>query len=100
MVKSVRSVDREPRSRTLAPMDLSEIPLWQRQNWSSGLSTSSQLLTALAADVDVSVRVGVAENYWTPSEVLEQLARDGSEAVRAAVVENRRTRPEGRDQPA
>jgi hypothetical protein len=81
-------------------MDLSEIPLWQRRNWSSGVSTSSRLLAALAEDGDVSVRVGVAENYWTPPEVLEQLARDRSEAVRAAVVENRRTQHEGRDESA
>jgi hypothetical protein len=75
-------------------MSLSGVPLWQRRNWSTGVSTSSRLLAALAADSDVSVRVGVAENYWTPPEVLAQLARDRSDRVRAAATKNPQTPPE------
>jgi hypothetical protein len=79
-------------------MDLYRAPLWQRRNWSTSVSTSSELLTGLAADSDISVRAGVADNCWTSPELLEQLALDHSEKVRTAVARNRRTPPEVRDQ--
>lgn len=75
-------------------MDLAGIPLWQRRNWSSDVSTAPNLLAELARDRDEAVRTGVADNEWAPPEVLRALATDQAEAVRSAVAANRRTPPD------
>ena len=72
-------------------VDISGLPLWQRQNWSIELSTAPRLLADLAEDEDVSVRVGVARNVWTPADVLIRLATDRSDEVRAGVAGNPKT---------
>ena len=78
-------------------MDTSELPLWQRRNWSTEVSTAPQLLADLADDADEDVRVGVAQNVWTPPDVLARLAGDRSARVRAGVAGNRMTPPEVQD---
>jgi hypothetical protein len=75
-------------------VNLSELPLWQRRNWSAEVSTAAPLLAELAEDDDTLVRAGVAENVWTPPDVLIQLATDRAELVRLGVAKNRRTSPE------
>lgn len=75
-------------------VDLAGIPLWQRRNWSSDVSTAPNLLGELAGDEDASVRAGVAANEWAPPDVLRSLATDPADAVRVEVAANRRTPPD------
>jgi len=75
-------------------LDVTKLPLQERQDLADNPNTPPEILTVLASDEDWGVRYRVAQNPNTPPEILTILARDKDEDVRWGVAQNPNTPPE------